>query len=63
MYLDTLTKENLDILTDDDVDYIKSICTGNSWFDIEFIVGQDGLCKDMFVHVHKVAQFEDLTVG
>lgn len=63
MYLNVLKKDKLDILTDEEADYITSICTHNSWFDIEFIVNPDGSHKETFVHVHKVDQFEDLTAS
>lgn len=63
LYLKILEKDTLDILTDEEVDYIRSICTHNSWFDIEFIVNPDGSHKETFVYVHKVDQFEDLTAS
>ena len=55
--------EGLNLLTDEQRDFAASLLTGDSWFDIEFLIGQEGECKDIFFLLHVVNAFDDLTGG
>ena len=55
--------EGLNLLTDEQRDFAETLLTGDSWFDIEFLVGQDGQCKDIFFLHHVVNEFKELTAS
>lgn len=62
MYLETLG-ETLNILTQDQCDFIKSLCVGNSYFNLTFVVNGSGECENIFVYHHTVDSFKDLTAA
>lgn len=57
-YLPYLLKN--DIITLDQYDYLNELLTDNCRFDLEFIVGDDGEIKDLFVYKITVYEFEKL---
>lgn len=57
------THEALGIITDDDHEFIKSVCTGNTFFDLEFFISPDGTCRETHLYHHVVHDFEDLTAS
>lgn len=63
-YLDLLCRDGgMKLITSDQKDYIKSICVGQSTFELEYVIGTDGTVKDLYVHQCRVREFEDLTAG
>ena len=63
-YLDVLSREGgLEIITSEQKDYIRSICVGQSTFELEYVIGTDGVAKDLYVYQCRVNDFEDLTAG
>lgn len=58
IYLTKLKEANL--LSEDDVDYMNSIFTENSRFDIEYFLNEDGTIKDIVMHNFVVYEFEEL---
>ena len=61
-YLDLLARDDgLQIITSEQRDYIRSICAGQSTFELEYVIGTDGTVKDFYVHQCRVKDFEDLT--
>ena len=62
--LDMLSREGgIELITSEQKDYIRSICVGQSTFELEYIIGVDGMIKDFYVHQRRFNEFEDLTVG
>ena len=62
--LDMLSREGgLELITSEQKDYIRSICVGQSTFELEYIISTDGSIKDLYVHQRRLNEFEDLTVG
>jgi len=62
--LDLLSREGgLELITNEQKDYIRSICVGQSTFELEYIIDVNGNIKDLYVHQCRLRQFEDLTVG
>ena len=63
-YLDMLSRDGgLELITVEQKDYIKSVCVGQSTFELEYIIAKDGTVKDLYVHQCRVREFEDLTAG
>ena len=61
-YLDLLARDGgLSLITSDQKDYIRSICVGQSTFELEYVIGTDGTVKDLYVDQCRVKEFEDLT--
>lgn len=60
-YITLLQEKNL--VTDEQVEYMKSIFSTNSRFDIEFILGEDGQITDVHLINFKIYEFKDLTEG
>ena len=62
--LDLLARDDgLQIITSEQKDYIRSICVGQSTFELEYVIGVDGNIKDFYVHQCRLREFEDLTLG
>jgi len=62
--LDMLSREGgLELITSEQKDYIRSICVGQSTYELEYVIGVDGNIKDFYVHQRRLNEFEDLTVG
>lgn len=62
MYLDTLgTVTN--ILTQEQVDFIKSKCVGDSFFHLTFVYDSEGACQDIFMYHNTISEFRDLTTS
>ena len=63
-FLDLLSREGgLELITSEQKDYIRSICVGQSTFELAYIIGENGTVKDLYVHQCRLREFEDLTVG
>ena len=63
-FLDLLARDDgLQIITSEQKDYIRSVCVGQSTFELEYIIAKDGTVKDFYVHQCRVRDFEDLTAG
>ena len=60
-YITLLQEKNL--VTDEQVEYMKSIFSTNSRFDIEFILGEDGQITDVHLINFKIYEFKDLTTA
>lgn len=58
-YLEILQDSNL--IDQDQVDYINSIISTKSMFDVEFVIGEDYQIEDIFVYLYKIYEFKDLT--
>jgi len=61
-YLDVLSRDGgLELITVEQKDYIKSVCVGQSTFELEYIIAKDGTVKNLYVDHCRVREFEDLT--
>ena len=64
MYLDMLSRDDgMHLLTSEQADYIRSICTGNTWYNLEFVLTRDCQIKDINVLLCTHHEFEDLTAS
>jgi hypothetical protein len=62
MYLDALVN-SVNIITQEQSDFIKSKCVNDSHFHLTFVSNTAGEQQDIFFYHTKVLAFEDLTVG
>ena len=63
MYLDTLGVNGENILTQEQVDFIKLKCVGDTFFHLTFVYDAEGTCQDIFMYHNTISEFKDLTVG
>lgn len=63
MYLDAIGVDGLQIITQEQSDFIKSLCVGDSYFNLTFVVNNSGECENIFVYHHTVDLFKDLTAS
>jgi hypothetical protein len=57
-YIPLLVKEG--IITEEQSEYMNSIFTENSKFDLEFLIDEEGELEDVFVYNYRVYQFKTL---
>lgn len=63
-YIDAMTREGgLGLLTQEQGDFIKSLCVGDSHFNLSWLIYKTGEVKDIFVYHHTVSDFKDLTTS
>lgn len=63
-YLDVLCREEgLQILTQEQVNFIKDLCVGESTFFLTCKLNDDGTLNKIILHHTRIADFEDLTVS
>jgi len=60
-YIDHLV--NREVLTQEQSEFIKSICVGRTTFNLEFIIRDDGTLEKVFLHHFKIKEFENLTTA
>jgi hypothetical protein len=52
-----------DVLTEENVEFIKSVCVGKSQFDLEFVINDDGTLENVFFYHFRIKKFQDLTTS
>lgn len=67
MYFEWFSRQdpqhNLNLFTQEQLDFVQSTCVNKSVFHFEFDIYKDGSCKEAFLLHHKVMNFQDLTTS
>tara|TARA_B100000003_G_scaffold186370_1_gene181231 strand:+ start:1090 stop:2034 length:945 start_codon:yes stop_codon:yes gene_type:complete len=66
MYLEFLGRtgdDAINILSAEQVAFIREKCVGKSGFDLEYLFDEDGQLDEIYLHHHVVIGFEDLTTA
>lgn len=62
--INALSKErDIQVITKDQADFIRSLCVGDSYFNLTWIINKSGVCEDIFLYHHTVHDFKDLTAS
>lgn len=60
-YIDHLL--NINLLTEEQSEFIRETCVGLTQFDLEYIVNDSGDIEEVFFNHHRIKEFKDLTTA
>lgn len=60
-HLENLLNSNL--ISSEQVDYVNSITSKDSMFDVEFVFSEDGQVEDILLYLYRIYEFKDLTTS